>query len=50
MEQIVAGSLGATTMRGVFVLDVLVLAVLAVLVRRVMVEKSPVAAPAIEDA
>ena len=50
VSPIVAGSLGATTMRGVFVLDVLVLAVLAVLVRRVMVEKSPVAAPVIEDA
>ena len=50
VSPIVAGSLGATTLRGVFVLDVLVLAVLAVVVRRVMVDKSPVTAPAIEDA
>jgi DHA1 family multidrug resistance protein-like MFS transporter len=50
VSPIVAGSLGATTLRGVFVLDVVVLAVLALVVRRVMVEKSPIAAPAIEDA
>ncbi len=50
VSPVVAGSLGATTMRGVFVLDVIVLAVLAAVVRRVMVEKAPVTAPAIEDA
>ena len=50
VSPIVAGSLGATTLRGVFVLDVVVLAVLALVVRRVMVDKSPIAAPAIEDA
>ena len=50
VSPVVAGSLGATTMRGVFVLDVIVLAVLAAIVRRVMVEKAPVTAPAIEDA
>jgi DHA1 family multidrug resistance protein-like MFS transporter len=50
VSPVVAGSLGATTMRGVFVLDVIVLAVLAAVVRRVMVEKAPVTAPTIEDA
>ena len=50
VSPVVAGSLGATTMRGVFVLDVIVLAVLAAVVRRVMVERSPVTAPTIEDA
>ena len=50
VSPVVAGSLGATTMRGVFVLDVLVLAVLAAIVRRVMVERGPVASPAVEDA
>jgi DHA1 family multidrug resistance protein-like MFS transporter len=50
VSPVVAGSLGATTMRGVFVLDVVVLAILAVLVRHVMVERAPIAAPAIEDA
>jgi DHA1 family multidrug resistance protein-like MFS transporter len=50
VSPVVAGSLGATTMRGVFVLDVIVLAMLAAVVRRVMVERAPVTAPAIEDA
>ena len=50
ISPVVAGSLGATTLRGVFVLDVVVLAVLAALVRRVMVERAPVTAPVIEDA
>jgi DHA1 family multidrug resistance protein-like MFS transporter len=50
VSPVVAGSLGATTMRGVFVLDVIVLAILAAVVRRVMVERAPVTAPAIEDA
>ena len=50
VSPVVAGSLGATTMRGVFVLDVIVLAVLAAVVRRVMVERAPVTAPTIEDA
>ena len=50
ISPVVAGSLGATTMRGVFVLDAVVLAVLAALVRRVMVERAPVTAPVIEDA
>jgi DHA1 family multidrug resistance protein-like MFS transporter len=50
VSPVVAGSLGATTMRGVFVLDVIVLAILAAVVRRVMVERGPVTAPRIEDA
>jgi DHA1 family multidrug resistance protein-like MFS transporter len=50
VSPVVAGSLGATTLRAVFVLDVVVLAVLAAIVRRVMVEKAPVTAPVIEDA
>jgi MFS family permease len=50
VSPVVAGSLGATTMRGVFVLDVVVLAILAVLVRHVMGERAPITAPAIEDA
>jgi MFS transporter, DHA1 family, multidrug resistance protein len=50
VSPVVAGSLGATTMRGVFVLDVIVLAVLAAIVRRVMVERAPVTSPAVEDA
>jgi MFS family permease len=50
VSPVVAGSLGATTMRGVFVLDVIVLAILAAVVRRVMVERAPVTAPTIEDA
>jgi DHA1 family multidrug resistance protein-like MFS transporter len=50
VSPVVAGSLGATTMRGVFVLDVIVLAVLAAIVRRVMVERAPVTSPAAEDA
>jgi DHA1 family multidrug resistance protein-like MFS transporter len=50
VSPVVSGSLGATTMRGVFVLDVIVLAVLAAVVRRVMVERTPVTAPTIEDA
>ena len=50
VSPVVAGSLGATSMRGVFVLDVIVLAVLAALVRRVMVERAPVTSPAVEDA
>jgi hypothetical protein len=50
VSPVVAGSLGATTLRGVFVLDVVVLAVLAAIVRRVMVDRAPVTAPAIEDA
>ncbi len=50
VSPVVAGSLGATTLRGVFVLDVIVLGILAAAVRRVMVERAPVTAPAIEDA
>jgi DHA1 family multidrug resistance protein-like MFS transporter len=50
VSPVVAGSLGATTMRGVFVLDVIVLAVLAAIVRRVMVERARVTSPAVEDA
>ena len=50
VSPVVAGSLGATTMRGVFVLDVIVLAVLAAIVRRVMVERARVTSPAVQDA
>jgi MFS family permease len=50
VSPVVAGSLGATTLRGVFVLDLVVLAVLAAVVRRLMVERAPVTAPSIEDA
>jgi DHA1 family multidrug resistance protein-like MFS transporter len=50
VSPVVAGSLGATTMRGVFVLDVIVLGMLAIVVRRVMVDKVPVTAPVSEDA
>jgi DHA1 family multidrug resistance protein-like MFS transporter len=50
VSPVVAGSLGATTLRGVFVLDVIVLAMLAAVVRRVMVDRAPVTAPAVEDA
>jgi DHA1 family multidrug resistance protein-like MFS transporter len=50
VSPVVAGFLGATTMRGVFVLDVLVMGVLAVIVRRVMVERAPVTSPTVEDA
>jgi DHA1 family multidrug resistance protein-like MFS transporter len=39
---VVAGFLGATSMRGVFVLDVVVLGLLAVVVRHVMVETSEI--------
>jgi DHA1 family multidrug resistance protein-like MFS transporter len=51
ISPVVSGFLGATTMRGVFVLDVIVLVLLAVVVRRVMVESGEeVATPAQEDA
>jgi MFS transporter, DHA1 family, multidrug resistance protein len=50
VSPVVAGWLGATTMRGVFVLDVIVLAVLAAIVRRVMVEPASVTSPTVENA
>jgi MFS family permease len=46
---VVAGFLGATSIRGVFVLDVLILAVLALVVRRVMVETRDIKALGAED-
>lgn len=50
VSPVVAGFLGATTMRGVFVLDVIVMGLLAVLVRRIMVESAAVTVPSVEDA
>jgi DHA1 family multidrug resistance protein-like MFS transporter len=50
VSPVVAGSVGATTMRGVFVLDVIVLGILAIMVRKVMVVKVPITAPVSEDA
>jgi DHA1 family multidrug resistance protein-like MFS transporter len=50
VSPVVAGFLGATSMRGVFVLDVVMLGILAAVVRRVMVEGGAVRAPATEDA
>jgi DHA1 family multidrug resistance protein-like MFS transporter len=50
VSPVVSGFLGATSIRGVFVLDVIVMGVLAAVVRRVMVEPGPVTAPAVEDA
>jgi MFS family permease len=46
---VVAGFLGATTLRGVFVLDVVVLGLLAAIVRRIMIEGTEVKAPVVED-
>jgi MFS family permease len=50
VSPLVAGALGATSMRAVFLLDVVTLGVLAAVVRRVMAERGPLRAPAIEDA
>ncbi len=50
VSPVVSGFLAATSLRGVFWLDVIVLAVLAFVVRRVMVEGGVVTVPAVEDA
>jgi DHA1 family multidrug resistance protein-like MFS transporter len=50
VSPLVAGALGATSMRAVFLLDVVMLGVLAAVVRRVMADRGPLRVPAIEDA
>jgi MFS family permease len=50
VSPLAAGALGATSLRAVFLLDVVLLALLALIVRRVMAEAGPLRAPAMEDA
>lgn len=52
ISPIASGVLGATSIRGVFVLDIITLLVLALLVKRVMVERQPlkVETPIVEEA
>jgi MFS family permease len=50
VSPVVAGALGATTFRGVFVVDVLVMALLATIVRHVMASGAVIETPAMEDA
>ncbi|MGH9253361.1 MAG: MFS transporter [Vicinamibacterales bacterium] len=51
LSPVLSGLLGARTLRGVFVAGVVVLAILAIVVRRVMVERNPPpeSAPAVEE-
>jgi DHA1 family multidrug resistance protein-like MFS transporter len=50
VSPVVSGFLAATSLRGVFWLDVIVLGLLAVVVRRLMAEAGPITSPAVEDA
>ena len=50
VSPIASGFIGGTTLRGVFVLDVVAMGLLALVVRRVMVDRAPVASALAEDA
>jgi MFS family permease len=50
VSPVAVGLIAATTMRGVFLLDVIIMGALAAVVRRLMVESAPVTAPMVEDA
>jgi DHA1 family multidrug resistance protein-like MFS transporter len=50
VSPVVSGILAATSMRSIFLLDVIIIAVLALAVRRVMAEGGAITVPAVEDA